>query len=162
MNDERVGTRDRSWNASEIIDQINLTRELGAQGDIHWSIRPLMRNVAGLRDELVKKVYKDVAIVPSMPWLNSTPPKPPASFTVADASRNKILFRWEASDDTTTWEWALYRKPAKGSWELITLLPGSENSYFYNLPDFPDSSVTYGITALDRYANESEKVEGKL
>jgi uncharacterized lipoprotein YddW (UPF0748 family) len=61
----------RGWRASEILEQIRLTREQrGASGNIHFSASSLLRNPDGLGDAFRTQVYAEPALVPASPWLS--------------------------------------------------------------------------------------------
>jgi uncharacterized lipoprotein YddW (UPF0748 family) len=61
----------RGWPASEIVEQIRLTREQpGATGNIHFSASGLLRNPDGLGDAFRTRVYTEPALVPASPWLS--------------------------------------------------------------------------------------------
>jgi len=70
----RVGAA-KPWPASEITEQIKLTRKV-AGGNVHFSARPILANVAGIADEFAK-VYATPALVPASPWLGDTKPAVP-------------------------------------------------------------------------------------
>jgi len=60
---------------SEITEQIKLTRKV-AGGNVHFSAKPILANVAGIADEFAK-VYATPALVPASPWLGDTKPAVP-------------------------------------------------------------------------------------
>ena len=70
----RVGAA-KPWPASEIAEQIKLTRKV-AGGNVHFSAKPILANVAGIADEFAK-VYATPALVPASPWLGDTKPAVP-------------------------------------------------------------------------------------
>ena len=55
----------KGWPASEIVEQIKMTRQLSAAGHIHWNMGALMRNKGGIADEL-RHVYSQPALVPAL------------------------------------------------------------------------------------------------
>lgn len=68
----------RGWRATEILEQIRLTREQpGASGNIHFSASSLLRNPDGLGDAFRSSVYAEPALVPASPWLSPGRPLPP-------------------------------------------------------------------------------------
>lgn len=82
----------KSWTAGEILDQIRLTRNVpGAQGQVHFSAKPLMNDPKGLSSSLSQKVYSDHAIVPLSPWLGTTLPTKPKL-----VERGKSVVEWNA------------------------------------------------------------------
>ena len=65
----RVTGKEKGWPASEIGEQIRLTRlQTGAGGNVHFSMRVLMANTGGVADVL-KELYKTPVPVPASPWL---------------------------------------------------------------------------------------------
>lgn len=84
----------------EILNQIVLTRELGANGAIHFSMRPLMEDRAAIGTRLASSLYEEPALVPASPWLDSDPPPPPdaqwspSSGIVTLASPGEVPFLW--------------------------------------------------------------------
>ncbi|HEV2970913.1 MAG TPA: family 10 glycosylhydrolase [Pirellulales bacterium] len=73
----RVTGTDNGWRASEIIEQIKLTRlQAGATGHIHFSMRALMDNTGGIADALAA-VYTESALVPATPWAGLKEPVKP-------------------------------------------------------------------------------------
>jgi uncharacterized lipoprotein YddW (UPF0748 family) len=71
----RVTGEAKGWPAKEVADQIALIRKAGAGGEVHFSMKALMRNTGGVADEL-KRVYDEPALVPETPW---AAPKEPAA-----------------------------------------------------------------------------------
>jgi uncharacterized lipoprotein YddW (UPF0748 family) len=66
----RVTGKEKGWPASEVVEQVKLTRaQPGASGHIHFSMRALMNNTGGIADAL-KSVYTEPAKVPPMPSSN--------------------------------------------------------------------------------------------
>ena len=71
----RVTGKDKGWPASEIADQVRATRaQKGATGNIHFSMKALMKNTGGVADAL-REVYKEPALIPETPWATARPPK---------------------------------------------------------------------------------------
>ncbi len=70
--------RDKAWDASEIVNQVRLTREQGAgTGCIQWSMACLMEDRGGIATALRREVYNAPALVPASPWLENQPPARP-------------------------------------------------------------------------------------
>ncbi len=75
----RVTGAEKGWKATEIRDQIALTRQMvEPPGVIHFSMKALVRNSGGIADEL-QKTYAEPALVPETPWLaeGKAPPAAP-------------------------------------------------------------------------------------
>jgi uncharacterized lipoprotein YddW (UPF0748 family) len=64
------------WPAEELVRQIEATRaQPGATGNVHFSMKALMRNYDGIADTLKAGVYSEPALVPESPWLKERPAK---------------------------------------------------------------------------------------
>jgi uncharacterized lipoprotein YddW (UPF0748 family) len=73
----RVTGAAKGWPASEIVEQIKLTRaEKGASGNVHFSMKALVKNTGKVADAL-KEVYSEPALVPAMPWAKEKAPGKP-------------------------------------------------------------------------------------
>jgi uncharacterized lipoprotein YddW (UPF0748 family) len=123
----------------EILDQIRLTRSQTADcGNIHWSIRCLMQNRGNLAAALADQVYREAALVPASPWLETKAPSAP-TLKMDDSGKLK----WEpAVGDSIAW-WVVQSK-AGGVW-ATTILPGGARSH--NVTGSPEA---FAVTAIDR------------
>src|SRR5206468_827930 len=66
------------WTADDIIRQIEATRTTpGATGNVHFSMKALMKNSGGIADKLKKGLYAEPALVPESPWLGHEIPEKP-------------------------------------------------------------------------------------
>jgi uncharacterized lipoprotein YddW (UPF0748 family) len=87
----------KSWPASEILNQIVLSRDraaFGAAGNIHFSAIALVQNRGGIADALSQGPYAVQAVPPEMPWLASGPrPRAPRVDVPAESSQS-VVVRW--------------------------------------------------------------------
>jgi uncharacterized lipoprotein YddW (UPF0748 family) len=144
----RTNPQDGAWKAQEVVDQIALVRDRkDAQGTVHFSMKALMRDWAGVATALQNGPYRRRAVVPASPWLDSTKPAPPA--TVAASSADKIVIARTSDEDARFVTVSIL----KGSqWELVKLgKPGEAIS----VPGLVDG-MKVRVTVLDRASNESE------
>lgn len=75
----KVGGEEPKYPVQEIVDQIVADREqAGATGHIHFSIKALAKNWAGVADTLKASVYADGALPPDSAWLAGDKPLPAA------------------------------------------------------------------------------------
>ena len=132
--------------ASEIINQIDLSRKMGRQnydGHLHWSAKGLLKNQGGINTAL-QKIYTQPVAVPPMPWLSKAVP------AQTDASAN-------ASGDNATVRWSPLQGVSKiavqacrsGVWQTIAIVPAAARSVCTN------PAETFAITSFDRYGNSS-------
>lgn len=93
----------KSWTSGEILDQIRLSRNVpGAEGQVHFSASPLMKDPKSLSSSLAAKVYSNHAVVPASPWLGEQKPaKPTLTFRTktridwSEARGARFYSRWE-------------------------------------------------------------------
>ena len=75
-----------------------MARGLGqVKGSIYFSSSQLTKNIKGWRDSLRTTHYKHVALVPTMPWLDSIPPTAPHKVSLLKQS-GKWTMRWQAGE----------------------------------------------------------------
>ncbi len=73
----RVTGMEKGWPASEIAEQIAVTRaQRGAGGNVHFSMKALLRSTGGVAEALTP-VYAERALVPATTWAAGKPPAPP-------------------------------------------------------------------------------------
>jgi uncharacterized lipoprotein YddW (UPF0748 family) len=142
----RVGPdRARNWPASELLEQIHLTRErAGATGNVHFSMRSLMGDPDGLSAQLAQ-MYREPAVVPASPWLGAAPPPAP-HVALRSAGAGAML---EITHDGAS-PWLLAVRTRNGSAWSTRLVPGHTRSMA--LGQVPDEVV---VTAFDRLGAES-------
>jgi len=130
--------------ASEIINQIDLSRKIGRNwvGHIHWSMKGLMENRGGISTQL-SKVYTQPAAVPPMPWLSKT--TPPTPKLGALASGDKTTVRWETGDAAKIAIQARY----SGKWFTIAIVPVGMKTL--SIP----KAEAVAATSLDRFGSAS-------
>ncbi|MEO5580920.1 MAG: family 10 glycosylhydrolase [Gemmatimonadaceae bacterium] len=108
----RVGDGTASaFTAQEIPEQIRTTRSrpAGTGHLLYNTTWTLKRNGGALASALAADLYKSGALVPAVPWLDATPPGPPA--LAATAATITIS---SAGGETARW-WVIRRK-ASGAW----------------------------------------------
>ncbi len=113
----RVTGAAKGWPASEIVEQIKLTRaEKGAGGNVHFSMKALMKNTGKVADAL-KEAYAEPALVPATPWVKEKAPGTPRlewqgkALTIRPAGGEARLY---VVRHRTAAGWALRVVPADG------------------------------------------------
>lgn len=109
-----------AWAASEIIDQIDVTRrQPGASGEVHFSMKTLMADRGGIDEALEDGPYAAPALVPASPWLGWSAPASPAVSVARVGGRLKVSWKpeWFAGKPwlwavgarhENTWKWNVY------------------------------------------------------
>ena len=75
----------KPWPASEIEQQIALTRERATGGHLHFSLSALLQDRDGIASRLTAGAYAQPALVPATPWLGGVPPAAPQLHAMASA-----------------------------------------------------------------------------
>lgn len=154
----RVTGKPSGWPVSEIINQILITRaQPGASGNIHFSMKSLMQQDS-LTLALLSGPYKEKALIPASPWLDSVPPAPPQIRLHRDAAyRFSLIIVPRGAEAAALW---VVRVHAPSGW-TYDIIPGSIRAY--TLP--VESSATadmVAVSAVDRSGNESYRAIIKI
>ena len=144
MNTLNVGGK---WQAPEIINQIKAVRRYGDAGHVHWSIAALMKNSA-LDNALAQEVYRQPALIPACPWLNSPSPALP-----------KISVKFKNQSAHVQWQngpgeparWWVLQSHENGNWNT-QIFPAGHTDYQLD-KEHPDA---VSIRAASRLGNLSE------
>jgi uncharacterized lipoprotein YddW (UPF0748 family) len=162
----RVGTAaDSAWhNPNQLACQLDLVRELRPQlqGSAFFSMKWFFTNHLGFVDSLKTQHYARPALLPTMPWLDATPPEP-----VRKPRFRAGVLTWKqprkAADSERARAYAIYRIPegerpefSDGSqlWVIST-----EKSF--PIPPENGKKYRYFIATLDRLHNESTPLEAR-
>lgn len=131
--------------ASEIIRQIELTRNIGKQsnGHLHWSAKSLVTNRGGIATQLAR-IYTQPAAIPAMPWVNNQTLVAP-SVSASSQGANTIV-RWSPASGTA--KVALQAK-YRDTWRTVKIVSASSGQAI-----FPQAQCI-AVTALDRFGNAS-------
>lgn len=162
----KMAAPDYGKKKSEIGDQIRLNRNTpNVLGSVYFSAKSITRNWSGLADSMKNDWYKNIALPPTMEWIDSTPPVKPENVHVVETNTG-LLIDWNLPDAATDGEfpnyYLVYKFNSKTEIDLdnpeniITKVLNRKTSYF-NL-NVSDKNATYVITSVDRLHNESEGV----
>jgi uncharacterized lipoprotein YddW (UPF0748 family) len=165
----RLDPANGNWNNSEITNQINSTRILNANvpGICFFSSKSIQNNTKQIRDTLRINQNKYLSILPALTWENATPPLTISGLNnVVTASTVNLTWAVPgiAADGDSAHYFVVYRFPQGTTIDLtnpryiIGRTAKDTNSYLDNISLAIGESVTYTITSLDRYHNESTGV----
>ena len=142
----------------EIAKQIDVARASGCLGQAFFRYENI-RTGSPWRDR-----YRTIAVIPTMPWKDATPPDAPSVLAVTELEQNAHHLEWNAtqpasSPNETRW-YAIYRssRPDVSTDDpsnLVAIVPGSRSSYIDTVATTEGPSYCYTVTALDRAGNES-------
>jgi uncharacterized lipoprotein YddW (UPF0748 family) len=147
----RVTGKPNGWPASEILNQIAMTRaQTDASGNIFFSMKSLMQNDS-LSLALVGGPYKFKTLVPASRWLDSIPPAQPKIRIRRENSGNPVTVAIIPRGREAAALW-LVRVHAPAGW-TYDIIPGRETSYA--LPAELGAADMVAVSAVDRSGNES-------
>jgi len=131
--------------ASEIINQIDLSRKIGSNwnGHLHWSVKALMNNQGGLATQLAR-VYTQPAAVPPMPWVNNRAPAAPRVSATLEGGNTVV--RWTPAANNA--RIAVQARNGR-AWQTVRIVPAGGNGLTIPRAD------AVAVTAFDRYGNAS-------
>lgn len=109
----RTDPSDGSWEATEVLDQIQLTRESRAGGNVHFSMVAFLKNWHQVRDRVKAGPYADEALVPETPWLSDRQPKSP-NIRPADSSGRS--FHWSGERDVNLYVVSAF---VNNRWQIV-------------------------------------------
>jgi uncharacterized lipoprotein YddW (UPF0748 family) len=149
----RVTGGEKGWRATEVLDQIALTRkQKGAGGAIHFSAKTLMSNPDNLVDGLAK-TYAERALVPESPWLAvGKPPAPPEAHLVMQRGLRGVYVKTAPGVRFT-----VVRTQTADGWHTIIKGTTEKRDQIILLP----KTGCVVVSDLDRTGRESDPVELK-
>jgi uncharacterized lipoprotein YddW (UPF0748 family) len=153
----RVGETGKpdNYTPQEIASQIDVIRQRApaATGHVHFSMRAISENRAGLNDAL-KQLYAVPALVPATPWLDRVPPGRPR-VTARSARTDWVTFEFRPARGEKVSRWAVWLK--YGDTWRFTVRPGDVKGIEVQqaLDGLPLTGAV--VTAVDRNGNESER-----
>ncbi|MEP0368970.1 MAG: family 10 glycosylhydrolase [Cyclobacteriaceae bacterium] len=161
----RVGSpsEDEAWmNPSELHNQIRLSRQMQkVKGGAHFSSKSFFPNALGVTDTLRTDLYRHKALVPTMPWLDSTPPDAPQRL-IAKNEPEGVYLSWQ-SEDTTSSYFVIYRFDGKKPGDYndpanILSIQRANSPFHLDMTVRRRKKYTYAVSALDRLSNESTPI----
>ena len=150
----RIDNTPKSFTPQEIVKQIEVTRTRpGANGQVHFSMVPLMQNRKGISEQLKAGVYQSPALIPATPWLGAEAPGAPLVAMRRDTASMNV--RLTAGGGKPTAQYAVWAR--FGDEWRFSVVAGTQTEF--NLMDDAIGRVNaVVISAVDRLGNESERI----
>ncbi|MEX2169289.1 MAG: family 10 glycosylhydrolase [Pirellulales bacterium] len=143
-----AGADGKKWTADEIVNQIEITRkQVKEPGNIHFSMKALMRDADGLSTLLRDGVYAEPALVPAVPWLAGDEPSPEIPEATLRSRGGKSSLEYEGISNPNLW---VLQQFDGDNWST-QIAPGAQRE-FALLP----ASKSAALSAVDRYGRQSE------
>jgi len=150
----RVMALGANWPASEVLDQIRLTRaDSGASGNVHFSMEALLRNRDSLNDRLVAGPYSVPALVPASAWLKETAPMPPRATARVDTLSGRTTVTIAPVGTTPVRLWVV-RSRFGTAW-TTSVVPGAVREHSFAAADASARPDLIVVTAVGRTGLES-------
>lgn len=161
------GGTDANWTSpTQMPSQIRLARLTpSVQGSIFYNTTTFRRNPLGFNDSLMQNLYKPIALIPTMTWLDTIAPPTPLHL-LTEKRDSQILIRWTAPTTGTNEiekvrYYVVYRFRENENINInnsaaIRAMVADGSTQF--LDSFARNTTTrynYVVTAVDRLHNES-------
>jgi uncharacterized lipoprotein YddW (UPF0748 family) len=141
----------------EVVNQITITRETGANGAMYWSINSLLKR-GELQTALAQKLYREPALIPAMPWIDRTAPPPPTVSAQRSDAAVTVSFKPGRGEPTSLY--AVYARYGE-QWRF-TVVPGGTPSLTLNADATSGAPTAIVVSSIDRCGNESPRVTPRI
>lgn len=149
----------------EIPNQTKMARDMkGINGCAFFRMQHLDANPNGLSDSLATSLFDKKALLPSMPWLDRTPPATPSKVKI-----KKGKLEWDYSSKQQLKEpnagFMIYystssKKVNRNNTKYLIGYTPTNSFELYKMPDINEDIVYFWVTAIDKLHNESAAVGG--
>jgi len=141
----------KHMSAAEIVQEIDLTRaQPGARGHVLFNAGVLMKNMGRIAD-LLSQTYREPALIPAMPWLDSLAPGKPAAAIALDSLQTTVI-SFQPADTKSLSAW-LVQIRVDSAWRSA-ILPAFERTFILSGPDARADAIS--VIAVDRVGNLSQ------
>ncbi|ELU14045.1 hypothetical protein CAPTEDRAFT_109895 [Capitella teleta] len=136
------------WPVSEIVNQVDLTRDEGRRGkeclgNNFYSAKSFRDNTKGLYDVFQADVYPTPAVTPPLGWIEAATPIQMDAVQV-----DGDIITWTSSGDAMFWRLYCLQDD---TWRLCQIIPGRERSVEV-------TKGIYTVVAVDASRREGDKV----
>lgn len=144
-----------AWKSDELISQIGVTRDLGAGGNIHFSMKALMRDSGGIARRLADEPYAVPALVPQTPWLGEPAVETP-DVRLQDPSAEGRRLVWRVDDRSSTFV-VIIRAMYGEEWKVV-VVPAQQGEFVLPPGSREAGLLRIAVSAADRLGNLSAPV----
>ncbi len=148
----RVGGEKPTFPPEEIVDQVLAAREqAGSTGHIHFSIKALANNWAGVADQTKRGVYQKAALPPACDWLAGDTPRPAKPILERVGSANE--YRFSSPDDAAV-RWVVQKRCGEAWTTGVISAEVHQIRFRPNADRVPADAAA--VSAVDRFGRLSE------
>jgi len=144
----RLDTSNGNWSTSELLDQIRVTREKGAGGNVFFSMKTFLKDWKGINGALLRGLYAAPALVPASPWLDDDAPEAPKLSDQKPVGA-AIEASWVSSGEPVRFYVVQIRRG--GAWRVAQV----SSEPMVRLTQIPNIEGV-AVTAIDRVGNASQ------
>lgn len=138
------------WRAQDILNQIEATRKQpGATGQVHFSMKALMKDPDGIVEALEKGPYAEAAVVPATTWLGGGAPWKPQ--VTAKRSSDGVEVSMITLGGVQTSQWVV-RLRIGDEWRLA-VVPGLTSSHVFPI-GAGETPQEVAVSAVSRLGQE--------
>ncbi|WP_404469328.1 glycoside hydrolase family 10 protein [Sutcliffiella horikoshii] len=163
--DYKVGDNfDQNWyNPYELPEQILDNRQDdNTLGQMHFSLRQIIKNNLGYADILTNEIYTELALVPATPWNGEELPQKPNTMK-ADKTKGSITLTIDDKKHSDARKYVIYRFDGlqEGDYNdpanIVDVVYSTEGvtTYVDNTVE-EDKQYTYGVTSVSNTGLESK------
>lgn len=158
----KIGSNADWSNPEELPNQIKYNRNYEeVQGSMFFSSKWFRDNALGFTDRLKNDLYRYPALIPAMPWIDSTAPSSPQSLK-AEFIQEGVKLSWSSAGDEAYYAVYRFEGEETGNIQDPSHLLGTFRKTADKVQSMVDHNVsedqkyTYVVTAVDRLHNESD------
>ena len=144
---------EKIWTVGDLVQQIDVTRKTpGATGNVHFSMKAIMRNKEGIADKLKYGLYAGPALAPETPWLGIETLEAP---TVSAGKKGRcVVITMKMPDGQNPWQWLVRVQTTRGWYTLI--LPGGVNERLLEFENGAEAKTVY-VSGVSRLSHEGKQ-----
>lgn len=159
----KIGTGAEWDNPKEMPNQLIYNTALNVKGSVFFSNKDLENNPLGFTDRLKNDLFKNTALVPTMPWLGGHAPQKPELLSVQSTDDgNKV--EWKDSQQSDSTYYVIYRFKDNDDQDLkdpnhivdAVRKDGDGQQTFVDQSAEGGKDYSYAVTAVDRLHHESD------
>lgn len=144
----------------EILKQIAAIRaQSNNSGVVFYSSSSFDKIPSALSDSLSQRVFKTIALIPTMPWLEAKAPEAPQLLSISK-DKNNVKLEWQAVKDANQKvRYSIYRFEKGEKIDLQNsenLIAISQENFYLDPVSNQAHNYQYVVCSLDRLWNESK------
>lgn len=146
------------WQPEAILRQVAMTRDDPvASGHIHFSMRALQIDPDGVATRLATSAYREPALPPATPWLDSIIPAPPDAAVLRTPGTGALRLELRGDRRNDPWLWTVQHRDETGRWQT-RIIPGAQRTIALERGPLGAVPDAVWVTAVNRVGTQSRLV----